>query len=146
MAAAEVSVNRQGGFNSSLLFVWALKRLYASAWSMLPNDKDGSWSIMSVAVRRALYRDAVSGRAYIPICEGEIDADRIRKSYNKLLYRVVDATEGDADWVMRLRKSWTNGNLCAKLRLLIKSHKVQGEVSMRAVHATIDWSLEGMAR
>ena len=136
-------VEKGGSYNTSELYVWALQRLRLSDWCLMPNDKEGSYSIMTLNDYRRLQLDVLSGGNYESI--ESIDGSSIRRLGNRLTKRVVEWS-GDTRWWAAVAKGWRDSSLFGKLTLLLKSHKPEGQVTCRAIHALPSFSLEGLAK
>ena len=134
---------KQGGdFNSSQLFMWALRQLKNSDYCFLPNDKDGGWSIMRKTDRDDLFLKTLSNGNYMAIDAVDSNCGEIALG---LMRRVVQQEE-DPRWFAAMRKASRQSSIVAKLSLLVKSHKDRGEVSCRAVHACPSFGYEAHAR
>ena len=143
LRSVEVGSKTGLAFNTSKLYLWAVKRLKRSDWCLMRNDKEGAWSIMTRSERRALTLQVLAGGNYEELVD--TDQSHVRKRSLDLAKRVADV-EGDKRWLAAVGKGWRDSAMVARLCLFLKSHKDQGEVSCRAVHALPCFSLEGLSR
>ena len=143
LRAAQNGVETGARFNTSKLYLWAVKRLRRSMWSLMKNDKEGSWSIMQRHEKLDLTRCVLAGGNYEPILG--VDLEPIHSRCSSMAKRVAKV-EDDERWLAAVAKGWRQSTMIARLRLLLKSHKPEGEVSCRAVHSLPAFSLEGLSR
>ena len=107
------------------------------------NDKEGGWTILSNDAMRALTDEVLGGGNYC-VVEPPV-VNEIRAGSLRLAKRIVSFEE-DPRWMKAVCKGWRSSSICASLKLLLKSHKGEGDVKCRAVHAAPVYSLEGLSR
>ena len=112
-------------------------------WSLMRNDKEGGWTILSNDAMRALTDEVLGGGNYC-VVEPPV-VNEIRAGSLRLAKRIVSFEE-DPRWMKAVCKGWRSSSICASLKLLLKSHKDEGDVKCRAVHAAPVYSLEGLSR
>ena len=54
LRAVNVGLSTGSTYNTSRLYMWALKQMRASEWTFMRNDEEGGWSIMPKIVMRGL--------------------------------------------------------------------------------------------
>ena len=141
-AIIDIGCVRGGTFNSSRLFVWAIRMLGKSEICFMQNYKDGGWTVMTRNDRKQLHTEVLTHGNYT--LWGSVGSDVMKRSYD--FARRIGDFEGNSQWLSLARKSLENSTLVSKLKLLLKSHKDNGSVACRAIHANPTFSFEMHSR
>ena len=128
--------------NTLPLVPFAARILRQSNVCLLPNGKDGGWSIILRSLRPSLDMDILGGSMYTKVAADDYDllVQQTRRESLGLARRIAKVEEMDGT-VGVMMKSWKNSSIVATLNATVKSHKSAGEVSLRAIHGGAPSSL-----
>ena len=110
-------------------------------------DKDGGYALEARTEHRKVHEEILSSNSYafiVATSKKEEVSNAIRKYLR--LCAVVEQCMYEPGLARELRKSLQNGKVVAKLKPTCKSHKPQGEVSHRPVHALPGYAFLGCSK
>ena len=143
LRAINVGLRTGSEYNTSRLYVWALKQLHVSEWALMRNDKDSGWFMMPKTTLRHLTQQVLDGGNYSAARVPDVNVI-MQRGMN--LARRIARLESDERWTNAVSKGWRSSALVCRLQLLLKSHKEEGAVSCRAEHVAPRFSLAVLSR
>lgn len=148
--------------NTPRLACYALKLLATSDWKILKNDKEGGWSVCSKDQLVSIHEKLLSSACYMPISwsvekerdiaswHSKVAKDLVQFEVDRLdgieVMKEEEVLECRSAMMRTVKKSMRNGKVRGKVLPLVKSHKEEGEVSVRAVHSCPAFEYEGLSR
>ena len=109
----------------------------AASEGVLPNDKDGGFCI--IEKRRAHFEKlkVLESGNHVPVVASEVDLAAIVEQYREIIVEIQDVTnfEGQQRQCFKPLRTMRPEDLVAGLDLNAKSHKGDGDVKMRPIHA-----------
>ena len=126
---------------------FGLSLLRRSGLKAIPNDKDGGYALETVADYRMVHSEILDNGVYeeIPNHMVKVELDNARTAYSSLCLLIAKQC-GEPQLARELRKSLQQGRLIATLKPTCKSHKPNGSVSHRPVHALPDYAFAGSSK
>ena len=123
---------------------FAISCLRSREWRLLPNDKDGGYSLTSredlcAETFRVLRKEWYS--ELDPLC---VNMKSILIEYRKLA-NAIGELEEEPDLATSLKRSLDGGSIFTTLRLTCKSHKGVGRVGCRNLHTAPRYAFAGNA-
>ena len=118
---------------------------HRDTWTVLKNDKDGGFSIVDItALRRAMHQ-TLQTDTYRLTEYGEFDPAQITRDTNNLCKLIAETEEEPAlqRELSRPTRSKGRGKFVSRLQVTCKTHKDQGDVSLRPIHASCGYILAG---
>lgn len=148
--------------NTPRLTTFALKVLKSSEWRIMKNDKEGGWAVLKESQLVEVHKKLLSSACYCPIAWNDERSQSIIAWHSKVALDVVQLELNRLDGIesmsedeikesrrlmkQSLNKSLRDSKIRAKVLPLCKSHKDEGEVSVRAVHSLPGFAFESLAR
>ena len=134
----------QGWSNKNGIVKLGLRQLAASEFTPAKTDKTGSYVLVRRVAFPKLHEAVLRSRTYREYAENEASLNTFRKRYFGLV-KIIAEEEGE-ELAMEIRKTMRmpENSLVAKLQVTVKTHKGQGEVSLRGIHASTSYSFGGL--
>ena len=114
-------------------------------WSIVVNDKDGGFSIADKSALRIAMHGILETNTYRKTEYGEFDAAQIARDAHGLCKLIAEVEEEP-----QLRRELSRpvrangrGKFISRLQVTCKTHKDQGKVSLRPIHASRGYVLAG---
>lgn len=123
-----------------------LKLLRDSGRVAVPTDKDGGYAIVKGDDLTAIHNDILKSDMYVEIPRDSIDEVAVKNEYFRLC-GVVDKLEGARGQLApQMRRTFgPDTSLFCKLHTTVKTHKPQGAIGNRNIHAATRFKLEGLS-
>ena len=124
--------------NFDRIFTLGLKILRNSSDGMLPNDKDGGFCSIGKDQIHVEELKILQTDKYRPVPIVEVDFPEIVQTYRDIITSIQEVTnfKDFQSTVFRPLRDFEPANLVSRLDMNVKSHKLDGEVSMRPIHAS----------
>ena len=124
-----------------------LRMLRNANFKAVPNDKDGGYALELRHEHHMVHEEILTGNSYSMILASNMK-EEIHGAFTHYfkLCRDIETCIREPGLARELRKSVQNGFLVAKLKPTCKSHKPNGEVTHRPVHALPGYAFKGCSR
>jgi len=122
-----------------------LKIMNDKGWSAIPTDKDGGFAIHQAADIPIIHQRLLNSSFYEQVHSRALDCQGAASMYCKLSKRIenIERSRGLAATLnasLMSKRGWK-----AKLRLTTKTHKPQGQVKHRNIHAQPGYAFGGVS-
>ena len=125
---------------------WAQRYLRERQLVAIPCDKEFGFCLETLDAHRSVQQDILEGNAYQEVPMRTIDKVALCGVYAKFCHAVA-ALENNLDFAHEMLKSARSGSsILLYLLTTIKTHKAQGKIEHRNVHAGAQWAFTGLAQ
>ena len=123
---------------------WAQRYLRERQLVAIPCDKEFGFCLETLEAHRSVQLDILEGNAYQEVPMRTIDKVALCGMYAKFCHAVA-ALENNPDFAHEMLKSVRTGSsVLLYLLTTIKTHKAQGKIEHRNVHAGTQWAFTGL--
>ena len=131
--------------NMSSLVRWGIRLLKDSKWKACWTDKTSSYALVEKRQISTIHDDILDKQTYIPTVYDIYMVDSHVKRYFQVAHN-IQILENSPELGAQLRKSTklTGACLISRLNFTVKSHKPQGQVSVRNLHCSGKYSFKGV--
>lgn len=122
----------------------AFKLLRASDYIAIPKDKEGGFVLTVRAELEECYNELLSSAVYRPACLPS--TAEWRKEARAVCRHIANTTHNEQLYSDLTRTLYRGQHAVGRLQFKVKSHKEAANVTVRALHASIPYPLEGISR
>ena len=124
----------------------AIRIIRQKEWCVLPEDKKPGYALMSKRDLKAVFEEVLSGDSYTEISPNSVNIPTIEAVYSRLCSRVAKVTENQKNFSMTYKSWHPTRSLYSKLNITVKTHKPNGEVTVRDIQSNSQDKWGGLSR
>ena len=129
--------------NMNFLVRWGIQLLRSSPWKVCWTDKTASYALLDRSLETIVHHEITSKAMYIPVVQDDYMVDGLTKKYFYLA-KAIENLEQNSRLGTQLRRpvNLLGAKLVSTLSFTVKTHKDPGEVAVRNLHCSRNYSFK----